>query len=85
MSTHSYSRSASVVVWSLAIVFLVFLVESPRLVATASERPVANEPAIAGAAYAPRVEAADRDPSVPAASGVTFPAGDDGESAIATF
>ena len=85
MTTLSFRPPASIGAGFLAIVLLILMVESPRLIAMASKPPVANEIVSAEAAWALRSEATDRDPSVPAASGVRFPAGDDTESAVATF
>ena len=85
MTTVSFRPSASIGAGFLAIVLLILMVESPRLIELAAKPPVANEIVSAGAAWASRGEATDRDPSVPAALGVVFPAGDNTESAIATF
>ena len=85
MSTVSFRPSASIGAGALTIVLLILLVESPRLIEMATKLPVANEIVSVGVAWASRVEATDRDPSVPTASGVVFPAGDNTESAIATF
>ena len=85
MTTVSFRSSASIGAGFLVIVLLTLVVESPRLIEMATKLPVANEIVGGGAAEASRVEATDRDPSVPTASGVVFPAGDNTESAIATF
>ena len=85
MTSLSFRPPASIGAGFLAIVLLMLWVESPRLIAMATKPPVANEVVRVGAAWAPRVEATDRDPSVPAASSVIFPAGDDSDSVIATF
>lgn len=85
MSTLSFRPSASVGVWSLAIVLLILLAKASRLIATTAEPPIVNEPVIVGANPASRVEAKDRDPSVPDASNVSFPVGDATEPAIAMF
>ena len=85
MTTVSFRPSASIGAGLLAIVLLTLVVESPRLIEMAIKLPVANEIVSVGAAWPSRVEATDRDPSVPTALGVVFPEGDDTGSAIATF
>lgn len=86
MTSISFRPSASIGAGFLAIVSLILMIESPRLIELAAKPPVANEMVSARAARASRgEEATDGDPSVPAASSVVFPAGDNTESAIATF
>ncbi len=85
MTTVSFRPSACIGAGFLAIVLLILLVESPRLIEMTAKLPAANEIVSVGTSWASRVEAPDRDPSVPTASGVVFPAGDNTESAIATF
>ena len=85
MSSISVRPSTSVGAGLLAIVSLILMVESPRLIELAAKPPVANGIVSVGAAWASRGEATGSDPSVPAASSVVFPVGDNTESAIATF
>ena len=85
MTTVSFRPSASIGAGFLVIVLLILVVESPRLIEMATKLPVATEIVSGGAASASRVEATDRDPSVPTASGVVFPTRDDTGAAIATF
>lgn len=85
MTTVSFRPSASIGAGFLAIGLLILVVESPRLIEMATKLPVANEIVSVGAAGALHVEATDHDPSVPTASGVVFPAGDNTGAVIATF
>ena len=85
MTTVSFRPSASIGAGVLVIVLLTLVVESPRLIEMATKLPVANEIVSVGVAWTSRVEATDRDPSVPTASGVVFSAGDDTGAVIATF
>jgi hypothetical protein len=85
MSTHSFSPSASVGVGSLAILVAVFLAASPRPTSTPTEDSGTVEPVSVALAAPALGEAPIHDPSVPAASSVTFPAGDANEPAIASF
>ena len=85
MTTVSFRPSASIGAGVLVIVLLTLVVESPRLIEMATKLPVANEIVSVGVAWTSRVEATDRDPSVPTASGVVFPAGDNTGAVIATF
>jgi hypothetical protein len=85
MSTHSFNPSASVGVWSLAILVVVFLAVWPRPMASTNEGSGTIEPASVAVASPSRAEATNHDPSVPAASSVTFPEGDGSEPAIASF
>ena len=85
MTTVSFRPSASIGAGFLAIGLLILVVESPRLIEMATKLPVANEIVSVGAAWALHVEATDHDPSVPTASGVVFPAGDNTGAVIATF
>jgi hypothetical protein len=85
MSTHSFNPSASVGVWSLAILVVALLAAWPRPTASPADVSGTVEPVSGEVASPARAEATNHDPSVPAASSVTFPVGDGSESTIATF
>jgi hypothetical protein len=85
MSNHSFSPPASVGAWSLAILVVAVLAAWPRPTASPAEGSGTIEPVSGAVASPSRGEATNHDPSVPAASSVTFPVGDGSEPAIATF
>ena len=85
MSKRPVRSSASAGVWLLAIVMVVLLVESPRLVAIAIARPSPDENVIVAPEDFLRVNATERDPSVPAASSLSFDTGDANVPAMETF
>ena len=75
---------ASAGVWVLAIAMVVLVVESPRLVAIAIARPSPNENVVVMPDFS-RINAAEQDPSVPAASSVSFDTGDTNVPAMEAF
>jgi hypothetical protein len=77
--------SASIAAWSLLSMIVIFLAMSAQPMLTTTEPSRADEHVSLEAAKPERVEQTDRDPSVPAASSVTFPARDAGEPAIEPF
>ncbi len=85
MSKRPFRSSASAGAWVLAIVMVALLVESPRLVAIAIARPSPDENVIVASEDFLRVNATERDPSVPAASSVSFDTGDANVPAMETF
>jgi hypothetical protein len=84
MSTHSFRPSVSVGALSLFIASLILLAGLSLPILGTSPTLAANKPST-DEIKIPRAEAADHDASVPAASSVTFPLGDDGQTPTATF
>lgn len=83
---HLHARtSASIGALSLAGLVVIFLTVLPRPAVTATAPSGAHEQLSVRAANPPRFAPTDRDPSVPAASGVSFPTGDADEATIETF
>ncbi len=84
--SHLLSRSsASIGAFSLASLVVIFLAVSARPAATATEPPRAEVQVDLGAAISARFEPTERDPSVPAASSVSFAAGGEDDRAVETF
>jgi hypothetical protein len=79
------SSSASIGALSLASIVVIFLAVSVRPAATATEPLRVDVHVGFGTANPLRFEPTDRNPSVPAASSVSFPAGDADDRAIETF
>ena len=88
MSIVSSRPPAAFGAWSLAVALVILLAlfaGSPRMFATTSVPPIVTEPVSFGAPHSARIAATDRDPSVPPASGVSFPSGGAGEPAAEAF
>ena len=88
MSIASSRPPAAFGAWSLAlalVILLALVAGSPRMFATTLVPPIAPEPVGLGSPHAALVLTTDRDPSVPAASGVSFPSGDTVAPDVATF
>ena len=88
MSIASSRPRAAFGAWSLAlalVILLALVAGSPRMFATTLVPPIAPEPVGLGPSHAALVVTTDRDPSVPPASGVSFPSGGAAEPAAETF
>lgn len=88
MSIVSSKPPAALGAWSLTLAFVILLAllaGSPRMFTTTLVPPVATEPVGFGPPHAAPVVTTDRDPSVPLASGVSFPSGGAAEPPAETF
>lgn len=79
------SRTAPAAALAAAVLLAIFLTGSPRPMAPPAGDSSRDEHVSLATEVDSRSVPTDRDPSVPPASGVDFPAGDDSESAFATF
>jgi hypothetical protein len=84
MSTHPFKPPVSAAAVSLFIASLILLVGLSQPILGTNPTSAANKPSIA-ANKIPPGEATDHDASVPAASDVSFPAGDEDQTPTATF